>query len=266
VASEAPPRKADFANGALRYVNGSRLRALVAVTLAVALAATTAGAFGTHVVPLPQRTLFWVGLFGWNLFKWELMVQLLRRRGLGHVAIALAGTLLMVASLPFEINAALRLLTDLAPGPIGQTFLRAAVLALIGLIIFVAFLPWLAWRHPMRTEADSSGPPPRFANTSILLRDIAALVAEDHYVRIHLADGSDRLIHGRLRDAVAAMGEARGCEVRRGAWIADAHRGETCRGEPSASGTVAQAWLDRSIRNSPRLTLVAAIVVSGPFA
>lgn len=215
--SASPP----FANGMIRFVSGTRLRLLVLVTLTAAVAASLAGAFGTHAVPWPRRTLFWLLLLGWNLAKWELLIALMRRRGFGYVGITLAGTGLMLVTIPFEVSAALRLLTDLVPAPPGGTFLRVAGLTLIALIILIALAPRLIKPQP----APPPGDIPRFPGTAVQLGEIAAIVAEDHYVRLHLAGGGNRLVLGRLRDAIALMQGTAGAQVHRGAWVADAHRG-----------------------------------------
>lgn len=213
-----------FASGMLGFVSGTRRRLVSVIVLTIALAASLAGAFGTHAIPWPRRTLFWLLILGWNLIKWELLIVVLRRRGFGHSGIALAGSALMLATIPFEVAAALRLLSNLIPAPLGGTFLRVAGLTLIALVVAIALAPRLiAAKSP--APASASAETPRFPGTAIRLDAIAAIVAEDHYVRLHLADGSDRLVLGRLRDAMARMEGIAGAQIHRGAWAADAHRG-----------------------------------------
>src|SRR6185437_6568612 len=50
-------------------------------------------------------------------------------------------------------------------------------------------------------------------------RDILALEAEDHYVRVHTAVGST-LVHSRLADAIAGLGGVPGLRVHRSWWVA----------------------------------------------
>jgi DNA-binding LytR/AlgR family response regulator len=56
--------------------------------------------------------------------------------------------------------------------------------------------------------------------------EIAALEAEDHYLRVHLADGQSTLILMRLSDAVAELPTEKGAQTHRSWWVAkDAIRG-----------------------------------------
>jgi len=213
-----------FVSGMIRFVGGTRLRLLAVIVLTAALAASLAGAFGTHAVPWPRRTLFWLLLLGSNLAKWELLIALMRRRGFGYLGITLAGTMLMLVSIPIEVSAALRLLTDLTPAPPGKTFLRVAALTLCALIVLIALAPRLIKPQPA-PAVPSQGDIPRYPGTAVRLSEIAAIVSEDHYIRLYLVGGGDKLVLGRLRDAVARMEGIAGAQVHRGAWVADAHRG-----------------------------------------
>jgi hypothetical protein len=51
---------------------------------------------------------------------------------------------------------------------------------------------------------------------------IAAVSAEDHYCRISLAEGSNRLIHARFPDLTEELVRLDGAVVRRGHWVAAA--------------------------------------------
>jgi DNA-binding LytR/AlgR family response regulator len=56
--------------------------------------------------------------------------------------------------------------------------------------------------------------------------EIAALEAEDHYLRVHFADGQSTLILMRLSDAVAELPIEKGAQTHRSWWVAkDAIRG-----------------------------------------
>ena len=70
------------------------------------------------------------------------------------------------------------------------------------------------------TNSDGPAGEPEFFNRlkSIDTNDIAALEAEDHYVRVHTADGSE-LIHYRFADAVNEMRDRNGLQVHRSYWV-----------------------------------------------
>ena len=48
---------------------------------------------------------------------------------------------------------------------------------------------------------------------------VVALQAEDHYVRVHLADGSSRLIYSRFADALDQLKSFDGMQVHRSFWV-----------------------------------------------
>jgi len=51
---------------------------------------------------------------------------------------------------------------------------------------------------------------------------LLAIVAEDHYCRVHISDGSSALVHHRFGDALDEVAGLDGLRVHRGAWVADA--------------------------------------------
>lgn len=69
------------------------------------------------------------------------------------------------------------------------------------------------------TDSETS-PDPEFLNRlkEISLSEIAALEAEDHYVRVHTETGSE-LIHYRFADAINEQGEESGMQVHRSYWV-----------------------------------------------
>jgi len=73
---------------------------------------------------------------------------------------------------------------------------------------------------PPPPPAPHPAPEPAFLDRleNIQLEQIAALEAEDHYVRIHAEDGSE-LIHYRFTDAVNEMGSHQGVQVHRSFWV-----------------------------------------------
>jgi LytTr DNA-binding domain len=52
---------------------------------------------------------------------------------------------------------------------------------------------------------------------------IAAVQAEDHYVRVYAPDGSNFIITARFRDAVDALKQVKGCQTHRSWWVNLAH-------------------------------------------
>jgi len=205
------------------------------------------GPFGTFQdLTLPQRMAYWGGLIGFGSLLFEVLTKatfhLLKvRAGAWHRP--LAGVALAVILLQ-TLNVAL--LEDRLRG---RDFLHP--LGLIELFVYVAVITalvsaiplWLELRdrnmltppapEPVpvpgqegdQIEPASPGPPrePAFLARipAKLGRDLLALEMEDHYVRVHTAEGSD-LILMRLRDAVAELAGLDGLQVHRSHWVAAA--------------------------------------------
>nr|WP_246438598.1 LytTR family DNA-binding domain-containing protein [Novosphingobium piscinae] len=104
--------------------------------------------------------------------------------------------------------------------PWAGLYLSALVIA-AGIAVLVALL------SPVRPGAGTgvvapSGPGLLAAKAGLPdLRGLLAVTAEDHYLRLHLADGSRPLVLFRFGDALAELAALDGCQVHRGAWIAD---------------------------------------------
>ena len=77
--------------------------------------------------------------------------------------------------------------------------------------------------HGMRASSDGPRPEPEFIKRlkDITENDIAALEAEDHYVRVHTAAGSE-LIHYRFTDAIQELHGQHGLQVHRSFWVSHA--------------------------------------------
>lgn len=206
-----------FANGARRFVSGSprRRRALLLV-VGGSLLAIVSGPFGTIMIPFWPRAAFWLVLVGLNFALWETWFTQLGRRGWPWRRTLLAGLPLFLLMLPFEVDLALRTFAGLQASSHFGVFWRGAAVAGVLALAILLFADRKA-RH--------ASPVARFPGSAVKLSDIAALVAEDHYVRIHLADGGEHLLHRRFSDAVAAMEGVPGERINRGSWVADAHRG-----------------------------------------
>lgn len=206
-----------------RFLPTVGLASLAAILLAIA-----AGPFFTGLLPFPARTLFWASLISFNALKWVLWYSLLpprlpeRRQWL----VPVVGALLLNASLPFEVGFAYRAIgIAWAPDPLPVYAIAVLISGLISAIVWVA---------SARRPADPLPPPgplPAQSEAAVVVaaRGLAARVpigqllavtAEDHYVRLHLANGEKPLILYRFSDALADLAAIDGLQVHRGAWIA----------------------------------------------
>ncbi|MEL6447216.1 MAG: LytTR family DNA-binding domain-containing protein [Pseudomonadota bacterium] len=94
---------------------------------------------------------------------------------------------------------------------------------LLSIILPAHLLLWLiVERNTETATTEVASPPPAFlAQTAARSADdVLALQAEEHYVRVFTASGSE-LVHHRFRDAVAEMPEALGLQVHRSWWVAE---------------------------------------------
>lgn len=218
MSSIPPSAKPHFANRALRFANATRLGRIAVWALFAVAAATLLGPFGTGDLPPGERAAFWFALIGWNLAKWELVIRILLPRGCTWRSVLLIGTVIMLLTIPVEVTYVIRILTGAEPGPLHGIALRAAALTLLGLGGLLLASRWL----PRTAQAPLPAPESRFTGTSLRLTEIAAILAEDHYVRLCLPDGASLLVHARFRDAVGQVAGIAGAQVHRGAWVADA--------------------------------------------
>jgi len=178
--------------------------------------ATIMGAFGTIEMPLGQRLGFWTVLIGWNVAKWLAWFAWTIRRPRDWPRAAAIGAVVVNLPLPLEIPAALRLFgiaSDIDPA---RTWIEAAAIsATLFAVLFFA--------RPRPAQ------PAALATDGILFRagvrdlaDVQAVTAEDHYCRLHLANGAKPLVLARFADTLAELAGIDGEQVHRGAWIAAA--------------------------------------------
>jgi len=215
------PRNRGFANAARNFAN--RVVALpgfvplTASGLAAIVLATITGAFGTIAMAYPARLGFWSLLIGWNIAKWIAWFSWRVRRPRDWRRAAAIGALVINLPLPLEIPLALRLFGVSTAIDPARTWIEAAA---ISVTLFVAL--FLARR---------AGPAKAVipADTGILFRagvrdlaDVHGLRAEDHYCRVHLADGRTLLVLARFSDLRAELAGIEGEQVHRGAWVAAA--------------------------------------------
>lgn len=217
-----------FVNSQGQDESARSARVMTVSVIAASTAATLAGPFGTHLLPLPARILFWVVLIGWNAIKWRLWYQyvplVLPATRWGAILLALGGGLVLNAMLPFEINFLFRAVGYSKSLPFGGLFLTAAIISIsISAVIGVV----KGGRHAgAATDVASPAPAPAPAPFSLPvaglaareeLDDLHAMVAEDHYLRLHFGSGRQALVLYRFGDAVRELASTDGQQIHRGA-------------------------------------------------
>jgi hypothetical protein len=208
------------------------LRRSLVIALAATLVCTLSGPFETARLPLATRSLFWLVLIGFNVLKWRawghFMPPLLPAGRTGALVLVLGGGVLLNATLPFEINWLLAAVGVPLRLEWASTFLIATALSLvIGVVIATIHAT-----GPARAEGGPQPPLPDVvpaplaapAATGLAARvnlgDLCAIVAEDHYLRLHLADGGKPLVLYRFGDALRELAGIDGLQVHRGSWVA----------------------------------------------
>ncbi|OSZ72267.1 hypothetical protein CAP39_02640 [Sphingomonas sp. IBVSS1] len=214
------------------------LRPLLAGTLFAVAVCVLAAPFDTGRLPLPSRLVFWLVLIGWNSAKWWMWYAWVGPRAVGRrgaLLLALAGTLLLNATLPLEIDLMFRAIGQ----PVALRWLGLYLSALVIAGSISAFIAILRGGRPLAAPAPDAqpvAPPAPPPTTSLLapsllaqraglpdLADVRHVVAEDHYLRLVLADGRRPLVLFRLGDALPELAVLDGCQVHRSAWVAAAH-------------------------------------------
>jgi hypothetical protein len=197
--------------------------ALVAYA-ALIVAASLSGAFGTHQLDVGPRFAFWTALILWNAMKWHGWFALVRRRLGWPLAIAVGGLLLNL-SLPFETRLALGLRPSLPWNEFLATYLSALAISWVSGAALTLAIRHLRSTKPIATAEAAAEPP--VEHSGIWSRGFPeealwAIEAEDHYVRLILADGRSPLVTARFGDALAQVAHLKGCRIHRGRWVADA--------------------------------------------
>lgn len=219
----SPPRrdKSVFANRAARFAKrappGASL--LWLGTLAAIIVMTAAGAFGTVGLPIGIRAVFWSLLIGWSALKWQAWFLLTVRNPRDWRRAVFAGGLCLNLLLPIEIEAALWLIGR--PGPVSAAHVWLSALAIsaaLAVMIFAAVGRQAVGPSPKQTAGPVADGP--VARAGLDPEEIVAMEAEDHYCRLHRADGGSVLVHGRFQDGLAELATTAGARVHRGAWVA----------------------------------------------
>lgn len=215
------------------------LSRLALIWIIASVAVAIAGPFGTISVPFTLRLPYWLALIGVNTVKWTLWFRIgghyLGWKPRSMLFLALAGVLVVNLPLPLEVWAANMAVGGKGPLPYWAIYGSAAAMGLTMTIGIVA-LRWLRPAEPVippsmpDTITDPTEPaptPPDGINGGLLLRagvsdpaQVMAVEAEDHYLRLYLADGRKPLVLYRLRDALAELSPLDGEQVHRGYWVA----------------------------------------------
>ena len=128
--------------------------------------------------------------------------------------------MLLNLPLPLEIEAALALCGVRAAMPPMTIWIEALAISLLLFVLLVLVRRRLG-------EAGAVAPAPAILPGGLLARAglaspaaLLAIVAEDHYCRVHVRDGTSALVHHRFRDALDEVAGLDGLRVHRGAWAA----------------------------------------------
>lgn len=201
---------------------GPPLRGFLAGSLFGVLVCVLTGPFDTWTLPLPSRLVFWLVLIGWNSAKWWLWYAWIGPRiGSRRAAVlaALTGALLLNATMPLEI--------DLMFRAIGRPIMLSwAGLYLMALLVAGSISALIAaLRTPPVVARPAAAAPSLLAQRAGLpdLASVRSVTAEDHYLRLVLADGRRPLLLFRLGDALPELAAQDGLQVHRSAWVARRH-------------------------------------------
>ncbi|WP_159700538.1 LytTR family DNA-binding domain-containing protein [Massilia sp. 9I] len=220
-------------------MNPSLLLTQLASVLGLALCFAVLGPFGTYTdLSVPVRYAYWIGLVLVGYLNILLAAHAVTavRSGLRHRWVLTTVTL--VSSVPTTLAVAwVESLTRAHPLPLSVFPSLFGTVALVQLVMFLfltrlqpSLSALLLRRVPADTVATLPETPAPAANASPLApffrrlpahlgQDLLALGAEDHYLRVVTASGSD-LILMRLSDALDELGNAAGMQVHRSWWVA----------------------------------------------
>jgi hypothetical protein len=184
------------------------------------------GAFGTDVMPVAMRLLYWVSLMLAGAAMGHVVGAVTARRPrIGENRWLLWATVTVLVSLPITlvvwlITGALigRCETADLPYYFGTVLLVSAAMTAITMLVNA---PGPATHGP---PAGAPAPQVRFLQrlpAKIMGGAIWAVEAEDHYLRVRTSKGSD-LILMRLADAMAELEGIEGAQVHRSWWVARA--------------------------------------------
>jgi DNA-binding LytR/AlgR family response regulator len=204
------------------------------VAAAAAIVLALSGAFNTGAAPLHERLIYWFMVMAagsaWGMLCQRVLARRieLEERPWLHIAILtaiVAGPMCLFvwAATGLFFHGELYPLRSLSVMLVPVVTVTAAVCALVVL---------LGRATPVQTRADAGKRVKFIERLPLRLRGsrLIAVEAEDHYLRVHTADGSD-LILMRLSDALDELEGLEGAQTHRSWWVArdavrDAQRGD----------------------------------------
>ncbi|MCC2973422.1 LytTR family DNA-binding domain-containing protein [Massilia sp. IC2-476] len=205
----------------------------LASVFGLALCLAVLGPFGTYTdLSVPVRYAYWIGLVLVGYLNILLAAHAVAslRPGLRHRWTLMVVTL--VSSVPTTLAVAwVESVTRLAHSVPLSVFPRVygcvALIQLVMLLFLTRLQPSLSALLLRREQADSPAPVAVPEATPAFYRripphlgqELLALSAEDHYLRIITAAGSD-LILMRFADALVELGDSAGLQVHRSWWVA----------------------------------------------
>jgi hypothetical protein len=178
--------------------------------------------------------MFWTVLIGWNSWKWRMwygqVPPLVPQSRGARLLVAVAAAVLLNALLPFEIAFLFSAVGAPQALPFFGVFATAMALSLAISAVIAAVTegrsgamadgPAVAPAALADALPTPSGLPPSGLAARTDLAGLHAMVAEDHYLRLHFADGRQPLLLYRFGDAVRELAAQDGLQVHRGAWVA----------------------------------------------
>jgi hypothetical protein len=196
-----------------------------------------AGPFGSYPpLSAPVRYGFWIGMVFAGYAAALAAEKLVPETSISRPELRL-GAVTIASALPLTFVAAWAI-PLVRPGHVYEPLQLPALfvaVAVVQLAITFTLLrkPSVSLRPPPAQSLDRSGAFPHALLSRLpnrLGEEIVALEAEDHYLRVHTALGSD-LVLMRLSDAIAAIGPDLGLQVHRSWWVADEAIREIIRSE-----------------------------------
>jgi hypothetical protein len=197
----------------------------VAFTASLAVTMALLGPFGSFDQPFEERLVesLAFGFLSGSILVWPLMRLALRagaRAGLPELFTMLVGLVVLAIPVSLTSNLLTRLFdpTAPAPPPMGVYYVILAMILPFG--VGYLLLDRRLSRAAALPPAASQAPAKLYDRLPAHLgREVLALQAEDHYVRVHTPVGSALLLI-RLADAIEELGAVEGERPHRSWWVA----------------------------------------------
>lgn len=198
---------------------------VVALPVAASAFLALTQAFGLEVLPLGTRFLYWLTLLGFGEALSLAIRSVLDRLQMSGPRLALTGAFAVVL-MCLGMTVFVWLVTAFALSqPLLVSRLPGLFLPVLVIGSAMTGINLLAQRRPVvthaRTADEASRPPPLLARLPPRLKGakLYAVQAEDHYVRVCTAAGSD-LVLMRFADALRELAGVEGAQVHRSWWVA----------------------------------------------